>query len=151
MMCDMVDPDNAPDSSSNPPQAASSAASRRRTPKTPNHTPAQRLEAVRRYRVRTDRDLSMGFLSEQFNRQIKRPYRQLGGVAEIWQRLVPAELAAHTRLVSLARGTLTIAVNSSARLYTLDAMLRRGLESELISTCRGAAVRRVRLRQENFS
>jgi hypothetical protein len=112
---------------------------------------AQRLERLRRYRVWPQRDLSLGFLAQQFKQQVQRPYKQLAGVSEAWQRLVPAPLLMHTRLDGLSRGTLTVIVDSSARLYELDSLLRQGLRTRLIEACRGVSLRRVRLRQEDLS
>lgn len=111
---------------------------------------ARRLELLRRYRVWPQRDLSLGFLTQQFKQQVQRPYRQLAGVSEVWQQLVPAALLTHTRLEGLSRGTLTVIVDSSARLYELDGLLRQGLQTRLIEACRGASLRRVRLRQEHM-
>ena len=41
---------------------------------------------------------------------------------------------------------LRVAVDSSARLYELDRLLRSGLQKQLISQSKGPAVRRVQLR-----
>jgi hypothetical protein len=111
----------------------------------------RRLELLRRFRVWPQRDLSLGFLTQQFKHQVKRPYRQLAGVSEAWEQLVPADLLMHTRLEGLSRGTLTVIVDSSARLYELDGLLRQGLQTRLIEACRGVSLRRVRLRQETLS
>ena len=110
---------------------------------------AQReLEERRQQRVFPPRDDSMAFVSAMFKRDIARPFKQLGELVELWEQLLPAELVAATRLESLSRGVLSVAVDSSARLYDLDRRLREGLERELITRHRGPAFRRVKLRVE---
>lgn len=105
------------------------------------------LDALRRHRVRPQRDESLAFIAEQFQREVARPFKQLGAVAAVWGELVPAELAQGARLESLQRGTLTVSVSSSAVLYELDRRLRDGLERELVIRHKGAAFRRVKLRR----
>ena len=104
------------------------------------------LDALRRYRVRPARDESLGFMVDQFQREVARPFKQLGAIAVVWGELVPSELAEAARLESLQRGTLTVSVSTSAVLYELDRRLRDGLERELIIRHKGAAFRRVKLR-----
>ena len=88
----------------------------------------------------------MDFIAGQFKQQVERPYKQLGKVIELWRELVPDTLADHTKLESLARGTLRVAVDSSARLYELDGLLRQGLKQQLISRFTGGSIRRIQLR-----
>ncbi|MEM8738293.1 MAG: DciA family protein [Planctomycetota bacterium] len=106
----------------------------------------QHLERLRQFRVRAERDVSMGFLADQFKRDVARPFKQLGDLIALWHELVPEEVAAGTRLESLQRGVLTVAVDSSARLYEVDRRLREGLELQLITRHKGPAFRRVKLR-----
>lgn len=87
----------------------------------------------------------MGFLAEQFKRDIARPFKQLGDLAQLWNELVPASVASGTRLEALQRGVLRVAVDSSARLYDLDRRLREGLEHELVTRHKGSAFRKVKL------
>jgi len=104
------------------------------------------LDALRQYRVRPQRDESLAFITDQFQREVARPFKQLSTIAGVWGELVPAELAQSARLESLQRGTLTVSVTTSAVLYELDRRLRDGLERELIVRHKGAAFRRVKLR-----
>ncbi len=108
--------------------------------------PAERLARVRRYRVKPEPDLSLGFLADQFKREVERPHRQLGDLAELWNRLVPPHLLEHTRLESFSRAVLRVTVRSSAHLYELDRLLRQGLRKQLIEQHRGPALRRITLR-----
>ena len=104
------------------------------------------LDRLRRHRNKPEPDLSLGFLPKQFKQQVEKPHKQLGDLAELWQQLVPEALVSHTRLESLNRGVLRVAVDSSARLYELDRLLREGLRDRLIREHNGPAVRRVQLR-----
>lgn len=104
------------------------------------------LDGLRRHRNRKDPDLSLGFMREQFKREVQKPYEQLGELTTIWSDLVPQALAAHTKLQGLSRGVLRVSVDSSGRLYELDRLLRSGVFDELVSRHRGKAVRRVDLR-----
>jgi predicted nucleic acid-binding Zn ribbon protein len=110
------------------------------------HSNDDYLTRLRRWRNRPDPDLSMGFLQKQFKQQIEKPFKQLGAIAMLWESLVPKVLAQHTKVDSLQRGVLQISVDSSARLYELDRLMRSGLEQRLIIGHKGPALRKVRLR-----
>ena len=85
------------------------------------------FEAIRGRRQRHEPDLSLAFLADAFEREVARPHRQLGDLATLWAELVPPALASHTRLESLRRGVLTVAVDTSAHLYEVDRLLPRGV------------------------
>ena len=105
------------------------------------------LKRLRHWRNTSEPDLSMRFVKQQFEREVARPHKQLGRFVELWQELVPTELAQHTRLEGFSRGTLRVAVDSSPHLYELNRMLRAGLERELIRRQPGGTpLRRVKLR-----
>jgi len=104
------------------------------------------LDGLRQRRNRKDPDLSLGFMREQFKREVQKPYEQLGALSMIWGELVPEALAAHTRLEGLSRGVLRVSVDSSGRLYELDRLLRSGTFDELVSRHKGQALRRVDLK-----
>jgi predicted nucleic acid-binding Zn ribbon protein len=110
------------------------------------HPRQRHLDRLRRHRNKPEPDLSMGFLQQQFKQQVEKPYKQLGGLAELWRQLVPEELQAHTRLESFQLGVLRVEVDSSARLYELDRLLRQGLQQQLIESHKGTALRKVQLR-----
>lgn len=105
----------------------------------------EQLKKLQKWRVREDPDLSLGFIERQFKVQIERPYKQLQSLVELWIELLPPDMVEHTRLDSLARSVLTVSVDSSARLYELDRLLRSGLEQQLIKGHKGPAFRRVKL------
>lgn len=104
------------------------------------------LAARRQQRVRPPGDASMGFVADYFKREVARPFKQLGDLIELWNQLLPSELTSASRLEGLSRGVLSVAVDSSARLYEIDRRLREGLEQELITRHRGPAFRRIKLR-----
>ncbi len=104
------------------------------------------INRLRQWRVRPERDQTLGFLKQQFKSQVERPFKQLNAITELWDRLLPAGLAGHTRLESLQRGVLKVTVDSSARLYELDRLLRCGLRQRLVMEHKGPALRRVQLR-----
>lgn len=106
----------------------------------------QHLARLRQFRVRPEQDLSLGFLDADFQKRIAKPHKQLEALVELWQELVPPGLVAHTRLESLNRGVLKVAVDSSPRLYELDRLLRSGLQAQLVTRHRGPAFRKVQLR-----
>lgn len=103
------------------------------------------LGRLRQWRNKPEADAGMGFLKKQFKAEVEKPYKQLASVAEVWTKLVPVELLSHTKLESFSRGVLRVAVDSSARLYELDRLLRSGLEQQLITDHRGPAFRKIQL------
>lgn len=105
------------------------------------------LKKLRGWRTRPAPERSLAeFLPAQFKQEVERPYKQMASVVRPWMELVPAELRSHTRLEALSRGVLRVVVDSSARLYELDRLLRGGLEQRLISAHKGPAFRKVQLR-----
>ena len=112
----------------------------------PHDHASQRLERLRKYRVRKAPDLSLAFLKNQFQRDVAKPHKQLGQLVSLWQQLLPPDLLEHTRLEGLSRGTLRVAVDSSPHLYQLDRLLSAGLERQLVQQHAGPAFRRVKLR-----
>jgi hypothetical protein len=56
-----------------------------------------------------------------------RKVRQLSAVAEIWDRVIPAELAAHTALEGITRGVLRVTVDTAAHRFQLRTLLDGGL------------------------
>jgi hypothetical protein len=53
--------------------------------------------------------------------------RRLSALAEIWDRVIPADLAAHTALEGITRGVLRVTVDSSAHRFQLRLLLDGGL------------------------
>lgn len=112
---------------------------------------SQKLEALRKRRLRPAPDYSLHFLEEMFRKRIEKPFHQLHAVTEVWCRLVPEEVRACCRLESLQRGVLRIRVEGSSRLYTLDRLLKSGLERQLKQELRGIRLTRIALKQGRLS
>lgn len=91
-------------------------------------------------------DLSLRAALQATERELRRNVKQLAVIAPVWEQLVPPQLLACTRLDGFSRGVLRVAVQSSSQLHQLDILLRRGLATQLITQCRGVALRRVQLR-----
>lgn len=108
------------------------------------HDPTQEhLERLQRSRSLPRPDLSLGFLQEQFKREVAKPYKQLGDLSVLWAELVPAELVKHTRLVGLSRGVLHVEVDHAAAHFEIDRLLRGGLQKRLVQSHKGGALRKV--------
>jgi hypothetical protein len=73
-----------------------------------------------------------------FEKVISRPAEKLEGVSELWQALVPANLHERSRLLGLAKGVLTVALDSATVRSELDARLRAGLLRQLQTGSKGA-------------
>lgn len=105
---------------------------------------AHDLERLRRSRIAPERDLTLrtplGFLGQD----LKKRARQTGGLGGAWAALVPPDLAAHTTLVSLSRGVLTIKCDDASAKFDLDRWLRTGGEIALVK-CAPAGLTKVRL------
>lgn len=111
------------------------------------HDPAQEhLERLRKSRSLPSPDLSLGFLAEQFKREVAKPYKQLGDLSELWVQLLPAALAERSRLVGLSRGVLQVEVDSAAVNFEIDRLLRGGLQKRLIQMHKGPAFRKVSIK-----
>lgn len=112
-------------------------------------TPRRKNDAIQRlrgWRVTPERAAPLASIIQPlFKSQVERPYKQLVGVAEAWNTHVPPAIAEHTHLISMQRGVLLVGVDSSARLYELDRLLRGGLEGEIITSSRAAAIRQIKL------
>jgi len=63
--------------------------------------------------------------------RLARRVRQIGRVSSVWDECIPEYLREHTALVSFARGTLTVAVDSAAHRYQLKQLFQSGLEEAI--------------------
>ena len=76
-----------------------------------------------------------------YEKMIARPAEKLETVTELWHALVPARLLQRTRLLGLAKGTLSVAIDSAPLRADLEAQLRSGLLGQLQTTSRGTIYR----------
>ena len=106
----------------------------------------EHLDRLRASRSLPQRDLSLGFLAEQFKRDVAKPYKQLGDLAELWAELVPARLVERSRLVGLSRGVLHVEVDNPAAHFEIDRLLRGGVQKQLIQGHKGPAFRKVQIK-----
>jgi hypothetical protein len=88
---------------------------------------AREIERLRAMRARRTKDLAITGIVAATRKQAADVHRRLGELIELWDALVPAEIADHTRLTALRGGVLHVAVDSSAIAYELDRLLREGL------------------------
>jgi hypothetical protein len=102
------------------------------------------VERVRGARLRPRGDASIAGEMDRGLREMARLRREVGACAAAWAGVIPASLAARTRLVGLSRGVLTVAVSDAAARYALDRVLRSGAERAVAMAC-AAPVRKVRL------
>jgi len=99
------------------------------------------IEKLRKLRARPARDLSIAGVIADAASTAARTHKKLGELIELWERLVPADIAAHTSLTGLRGGVLHLIVDSSSTSFELDRLLRCGLTDQLRRQYRGTLVR----------
>ncbi|MEM6750991.1 MAG: hypothetical protein AAGA57_06365 [Planctomycetota bacterium] len=107
-----------------------------------------RLERLRGWRNRPERATDLGFLGPMFTRDVARPWKTLGPLAEAWSDVLPEELVGRTRLDGLSRGVLRVSVADSSTAYAVDVAVRSGAQAELSRRCPQAKLRKVRIEQD---
>lgn len=103
--------------------------------------PIRQIETFRENRQSRQRDLTIRSLIEGTAASAKRSHRQLGAIIDLWEQLVPRQLADHATIAGLRGGTLHVTVDSSAIAYDLDRLLRGGLEQQIREQYRGTLLR----------
>ena len=63
--------------------------------------------------------------------RLQRTRKRLGSFVELWETVLPDELAAHTRVTGIRGGVVRVSVDTSATAYELDRRLREGLEEQM--------------------
>ena len=71
--------------------------------------------------------------------------RQIGQLAVAWDECIPEFLRERATLVTYARGTLTVAVDSAPHRYQLQVLLQNGLLDAIRQRFGGGPINRVRL------
>ena len=92
---------------------------------------SNRVEQLRAWRARPEREVAVGPLIESKLADARRAQKQLGSFVELWESVLPAELAVHTRVTGLRSGVVHVTVDTSATAYELDRCLREGLEQQM--------------------
>ena len=80
------------------------------------------------------------------NDEVQKRNKKMGKVTDVWLQLVPEHFNDHCTLEAFNRGTLTVAVDSSAHLYELKQLLLSGIEKQLLLACKGAGLRKINLK-----
>jgi predicted nucleic acid-binding Zn ribbon protein len=83
-------------------------------------------------------------------RILAKKVRQLSQLAHVWDEIIPENIADHTALESLNRGTLTVVVDSAPHRFQLQMLLNAGLLKDLQKRFIGA-LEKVRLVPGQFS
>ncbi len=91
----------------------------------------RKLEQLREWRGRKERDLSVHQTLSKLKRTLKRSNTQLLQIAEVWKSEVPELMYEQTHPISLKNGVLVVAVNGSAMSYQLQQLIRGGLLQKL--------------------
>jgi hypothetical protein len=73
--------------------------------------------------------------------EAQRYHRRLGALMDLWQELVPPDLAQHTKLTNFRGSVLNVTVDSASISYELDRLLRDGLLAQLRQRHRGTLFR----------
>ena len=85
-----------------------------------------------------------GPLTVLMKHRLGKKVRQLGKLSNIWDEVVPREIASHTALESFSRGVMTVLVDSAAHRFQLQTLLMGGLLKMIQSRFAGA-LNKVRL------
>ncbi len=75
--------------------------------------------------------------------------KQLHQLADIWDEVIPEDIAAHTALEGFRRGILTVLVDSAAHRFQLQTLLNGGLTQHIQQRSRGA-INKIRLMPGQF-
>lgn len=82
-----------------------------------------------------------------FKRDVQRRVPKLEALSSCWQKLIPSTIVTHTCLDGFHRGTLTVLVDSSPKLFELRQVLLAGLEKQLVVACKAQGLRKIALKQ----
>ena len=96
------------------------------------------LRTVWQQRQFNDRAVPLGPTLAFLIKPLDKRVRQLGRLAEVWDEIIPANIADHTALESFRSGTLTVIVDSAPHRFGLRQLLDGGLLAELRSRFSGA-------------
>lgn len=103
--------------------------------------PANEIARLQKLRSRTPKDLSISGLVQAIQGQAEQTQKKLGELINLWDELVPPELAEHSSLLGIRGGVLQVAADSSALVFEIDRLLREGLLKELRSRYHGTLMR----------
>lgn len=93
-----------------------------------------------RYRAASVAEPLAMLMKQRLSRRVK----QLGQLGSIWAELVPDAIREHAALERFTSGVLTVMVDTAARRFELQTLLRGGLERAIQSRFAGS-LRRIKL------
>lgn len=102
-----------------------------------------RIEAMRKWRVRPGPDLSIAGAAGQIARELARAQKTVAAGESALQQLLPPELRPIVLSVRLVRGVLLVRAADASAVYQIDRWLRAGGELALRKAAKN--VRHVRL------
>jgi hypothetical protein len=85
-----------------------------------------RIEALRRFRAVSPRNVSIEGEVDALLRDAKKVAKAIKAVDESWRVALPADIAPRVRAEKLSRGTLTLVATDAAVKYKLERWLREG-------------------------
>lgn len=89
------------------------------------------LERLRALRARPMRSAAIGGLVADMAAGARRAEKRLGSFVDLWEGVLPPELAVRTTVSALRGGVAHVVVDSSATAWEIDRRLREGLEHDL--------------------
>ncbi|PHQ78314.1 MAG: hypothetical protein COB69_09560 [Phycisphaera sp.] len=92
---------------------------------------ARRLELLRTRRTWPERDTSLSPTLIKVRNHLQKQLDQIDPMLEVWNRVIPEELASRTK-IRLDKGTLIVSARDSSIRFALDRLLRAGAQNELI-------------------
>jgi hypothetical protein len=92
---------------------------------------AEQIARLQAQRSRPEPDRTIGDLVSSVVKEAKRAQGRLGSFVDLWEGLVPAEIASHTKVVAMRGGIAHVTVDTSSTAYEIDRRLREGLEQQL--------------------
>ena len=99
-----------------------------------------RWRAVRQHRQAQ----SVGAIFDKYIEKGLQRHRRQGRLVDLWEELLPQELARHCKLVSLLRGVLKVEVESGPYMFEMQNICQELLE-KLRQYCPGARVDSIKL------
>eukprot|EP00919_Chromeraceae_sp_WS-2016_P041310 GHVR01098492.1.p1 GENE.GHVR01098492.1~~GHVR01098492.1.p1 ORF type:complete len:161 (-),score=10.03 GHVR01098492.1:295-777(-) len=102
------------------------------------------IDRLRKLRCLPERNLTITATVDQYRREASKSRRGMGNFVDAWEAVVPAEIAATSRVRGVRGGIARIGVVDSATSYEIDQQLRGGMLAEL-RLAFGGTLRRVKL------
>jgi hypothetical protein len=102
------------------------------------------IDRLRKLRCRPERNLAITAMVDQYRREASKSRRGIGNFVDAWESVVPAEIAASSRVRGVRGGIARIGVLDAATSYEIDQQLRGGMLAEL-RLAFGGTLRRVKL------